>query len=161
MVSDERLLPCPFCGVVPQILICDDEGNVHEEDGYMDDPWSGLTFAISHHCRQDGAVDCPIATFNLDDEILGTRLYYSIDELVETWNSRCLHQDDDIRAWIDTRDSEPAVNANGKCLEPFEVRLADGTVRTAYYSSVAGWSLHPTWYAEHLLDSVRFWRCIR
>ena len=41
-----KLLPCPFCGKTPEILICDDEGNIHNEPGYEDDAWSGLSFAI-------------------------------------------------------------------------------------------------------------------
>lgn len=86
MITDERLKPCPFCGKVPQIYVCDEEGNIRNDD-YENDPWSGLSYAICHidEVEQNG-VDCPVATH--DGEILGTRLYESIDELVECWNGR-------------------------------------------------------------------------
>lgn len=87
MKTDDRLRPCPFCGKAPWILVCDNEGNIHEDD-YENDPWSGLSYAISHEAdfsKGDDAV-CPIATFK--GEIVGTQLYDSVDELVERWNRR-------------------------------------------------------------------------
>jgi hypothetical protein len=44
-MNDE--LKCPFCGGKVRILVCDDEGNVHDDD-YENDPWSGLSF---HHSQ--------------------------------------------------------------------------------------------------------------
>jgi hypothetical protein len=87
MKTDKRLKPCPFCGKIPQIYVCDEEGNIHIDE-YENDPWSGLCYAICHdisNCDCDN-VDCPIATH--EGEILGTQLYESIDELVEKWNKR-------------------------------------------------------------------------
>lgn len=83
MLTDKRLKPCPFCGKVPLIYVCDDEGNIHTDE-YMDDPYSGLTFGLCHE-ESDGQI-CPIAHY--EGEILGTVLYDSIDELVECWNVR-------------------------------------------------------------------------
>lgn len=42
-----KMLPCPFCGATPAIVVCDDEGNIHEDE-YEEDPYSGLMFAIQH-----------------------------------------------------------------------------------------------------------------
>lgn len=86
MITDERLKPCPFCGMIPKIYVCDEEGNIRNDD-YESNPWSGLSYAICHDISElkDGS-DCPIATH--EGEILGTRLYDNIDELVEGWNGR-------------------------------------------------------------------------
>lgn len=81
-----ELRPCPFCGKTPTILICDGEGNIHDQE-YERDPWSGLYYGLRH--EQDG-IDpneaCPIATHA--GEILGTQLYESVDELARRWNGR-------------------------------------------------------------------------
>lgn len=86
-MKDERLKPCPFCGKIPTIYVCDGEGNIHDEN-YQDDPWSGLTYSLYHEYGKDQSNDdiCPIATH--PNEILGTQLYDSVDELVERWNKR-------------------------------------------------------------------------
>ena len=87
MITDERLKPCPFCGKVPTIYVCDCEGNIHNDD-YADDPYSGLFYAICHEYDNNESNNkiCPIATFR--GEIIGTQLYETIDELVERWNRR-------------------------------------------------------------------------
>lgn len=30
-MEEVELLSCPFCGKTPEILVCDDEGNIHDE----------------------------------------------------------------------------------------------------------------------------------
>lgn len=99
MITDKRLLPCPFCGVVPEIAICDDEGNMHDEE-YAKNPWSGLGYKIIHHVEQPGAENCPIASYDDGFDGLGTQLYDSIDELIQVWNSRIDDTDDDDDAAI-------------------------------------------------------------
>lgn len=87
MKTDERLKPCPFCGKIPMIYVCDDEGNIKNDD-YENHPWSGLSYAICHEYdeTENNTQICPIAAF--EREIIGTQLYDSIDELVERWNKR-------------------------------------------------------------------------
>lgn len=82
-----KLNPCPFCGETPTILICDEEGNIHDKD-YERDPWSGLYYALRHEIWDGGDPNeaCPIATHAA--EILGTQLYESVEELSRRWNSR-------------------------------------------------------------------------
>ena len=87
MLIDNRLKPCPFCGKTPSIFICDEECNIYEDE-YMEHPYSGLYFGICHvaDLEQNNSLICPIATF--EDELIGTQIYESIDELVENWNRR-------------------------------------------------------------------------
>lgn len=79
--KESKSLTCPFCGEEIEILICDAEGNVHSKE-YEENPWSGLRYAIGHSTEKE----CPIATF--DEEILGTYLYETRQELIEKWNRR-------------------------------------------------------------------------
>ena len=57
-IKDDRLLPCPFCGEVPLIIIIDDEGNIKRDWDdetvleYEEDPWSGLYYQIYHPIYQ-------------------------------------------------------------------------------------------------------------
>lgn len=83
MKNNEKLKPCPFCDNEVFVGISDDEGNPRDEE-YEDDPWSGLSFRLIHE-YQDGIV-CPIATHY--DELLGTLLYESREELARVWNNR-------------------------------------------------------------------------
>lgn len=87
MLEDDRLLPCPFCGKVPKIAICDEEGNPRDID-YLDDPWSGLSLLLVHEAPEHIHPDqtCPIATFK--GEALGIISYESVEEIVERWNKR-------------------------------------------------------------------------
>lgn len=81
-MRDSRLKPCPFCGGEVEIQVADDEGNIHDED-YIDDPWSGLWYEISHDA--DKYKDCPIARFW--GETFGHG-YDSIETAIELWNTR-------------------------------------------------------------------------
>lgn len=83
---NEELKTCPFCGGNVRILVCDDEGNVHDDD-YENDPWSGLSYGLAHD-RRDMIDSCPIAKFDEDEEILGTYLYDTREEAIESWNKR-------------------------------------------------------------------------
>lgn len=82
-----ELRPCPFCGKTPTILICDEEGNIHDKD-YEREPWSGLYYALRHEIWDgiDPNKACPIATHAA--EILGSQLYESVEELASRWNAR-------------------------------------------------------------------------
>ncbi len=80
-VKREELKPCPFCGMVPEIVVTDDEGNVHPDE-YRDDPWSGLGFAIAHY---DPAFDCPVA---LHEGETYPSIYDSEEEAAAAWNRR-------------------------------------------------------------------------
>lgn len=77
----EDLKPCPFCSGEVEIGFSDDEGN-RRSQGYVDNPWSGLTFVLLHN-NEDNP-ECPIAHF--EDEQLGTLLYDTREEAIEAWN---------------------------------------------------------------------------
>lgn len=84
--NSSELLPCPFCGGKVSLLICDDEGNVHDEE-YEKDPWSGLSYKLEHTTNDDSSNECPIATD--EGEGLGGWSYDTREEAVEAWNNRC------------------------------------------------------------------------
>ena len=71
-------LKCPFCGGEISIVVCDDEGNIHDEDGYEENPWSGLGYMPYHDETQDLG-ECPIARHE-SEGILGRWNYYSREE---------------------------------------------------------------------------------
>ena len=79
-----KLRTCPFCGGEAHIVVCDDEGNLHPEDGYETDPWSGLGYMITHEASDvpEGRI-CPIATHMY--ETLGMHIYDSREEIAEVW----------------------------------------------------------------------------
>jgi hypothetical protein len=81
----EDLKPCPFCGRIPRIAVCDDEGNLHHEE-YENDPWSGLGYLLEHVAIEENDYICPVATF--EDEPIGTRIYDSREEAINAWNRR-------------------------------------------------------------------------
>lgn len=84
--NSSELLPCPFCGGKISLLVCDDEGNVHDEE-YEKDPWSGLSYKLEHTTNDDPSNECPIATD--EGEGLGGWSYDTREEAIEAWNNRC------------------------------------------------------------------------
>ena len=83
---NKKIKPCPFCGGEAKIIICDDEGNIHREDGYEQDPWSGLGYQIEHSEKSGAKEGCPIATFN--GYTIGILIYDSREEAITAWNTR-------------------------------------------------------------------------
>lgn len=77
-----EIKPCPFCGNKIDIIILDDEFNIHDEK-YENDPYSGLQYGLSHNYRHNP--NCPIAT---DGELLGSCGYDTRDEAIKAWNRR-------------------------------------------------------------------------
>jgi hypothetical protein len=81
-----ELKPCPFCGGEISLVLCDDEGNLHDES-YRERPYSGLGCML-HHAHEDNP-ECPIASYECDGGILGGVYIYDTEEqAVEAWNSR-------------------------------------------------------------------------
>lgn len=95
-------LICPFCGGKVHIVVCDDEGNIQDKE-YEKNPWSGLGYLIVHE-EKDVPKDknCPIATFDYDDSSLGTHIYDTKEDAMETWQnneiSRLTAENDKLRA---------------------------------------------------------------
>nr|DAV01211.1 MAG TPA: restriction alleviation protein [Caudoviricetes sp.] len=85
MIRD-KLKPCPFCGGSAKIVLCDDEGNLHDED-YALRPYSGVGFMIRHTHEENP--QCPIARYEVDGGIVGGVYIYDTEEqAVEAWNRR-------------------------------------------------------------------------
>jgi len=82
--SERRLKKCPFCGKRPKIVFTDDEGNPKNQDSeeYLDEPWSGLYFWISHPEK-----DCVIRT-DWRDRDHYTWAYDAPEAAVRDWNRR-------------------------------------------------------------------------
>lgn len=86
VVRMAELKPCPFCGGKVSIVLCDDEGNLHDE-AYRERPYSGIGFML-HHAHEDNP-ECPIASYECDGGILGGVYIYDTEEkAVEAWNRR-------------------------------------------------------------------------
>ena len=82
----DELKPCPFCGGEVSIILCDDEGNLHDE-AYREHPYSGLGFML-HHAHEENP-GCPIASYECDGGILGGVYIYDTEEqATEAWNRR-------------------------------------------------------------------------
>lgn len=74
-----ELKPCPFCGGEAKIIVCDREGNLHDE-GYERNSWSGLGYLIFHKSE-----DCPVGHSYPSD----VRCMYDTEaEAIEAWNMR-------------------------------------------------------------------------
>lgn len=91
MKTDEiKLKPCPFCGSKVSLVLCDDEGNLHDE-AYREHPYSGLGFML-HHAHEENP-ECPIASYECDGGILGRVYIYDTEEqAAEAWNRRVEHE---------------------------------------------------------------------
>ena len=86
IIEKYKLTPCPFCNGEVKIVVCDDEGNDHNDD-YENDPWSGLGYKLRHTGEDvPNGVECPIATH--DGEDLGKLIYDTREEAATIWNSR-------------------------------------------------------------------------
>lgn len=79
---DEELKPCPFCGNKAEIIICDDEGNLRDEE-YEKNPYSGLKYMIFHDVKN--AEDCPVSHIEIENAIW---MYDTREEAAEAWNTR-------------------------------------------------------------------------
>ena len=81
-----KLKPCPFCGGKIRIIVCDDEGNTHDDE-YENDPWSGLGYRLYHDITDCQAEKCPIAGHECEGE-MGVWIYDTRAEAIEAWNKR-------------------------------------------------------------------------
>ena len=82
----DKLRQCPFCGGLAKIVLCDDEGNLHNED-YALKPYSGVGFMIRHTHEENQ--QCPIARYEVDGGIVGGVYIYDTEEkAAEAWNKR-------------------------------------------------------------------------
>ena len=84
MASD--LKPCPFCRSKIRIVVCDGEGNIHDED-YENDPWSGLGYQLYHEITDDPTERCPIAGHE-GEGTMGVWIYDTKEEAIDAWNRR-------------------------------------------------------------------------
>ena len=50
-----ELKPCPFCGGKVSFVLCDDEGNLHDE-AYREHPYSGLGFMLHHAHKAESLI---------------------------------------------------------------------------------------------------------
>ena len=82
----DKLLPCPFCGGETKIAVCDSEGNLHDDDDYEQNPWSGLGYQLIHTIEENEG--CPIAKYDCDGAEMGVYIYGSKEEAIEAWNRR-------------------------------------------------------------------------
>ena len=81
-----ELKPCPFCGGIVSIALCDDEGNLHDE-AYREHPYSGLGFMLRHTYEDNP--ECPIAGYEDDGGILGGVCIYDTEkQAIDAWNRR-------------------------------------------------------------------------
>lgn len=83
---EKELLPCPFCGSEIRIVVCDDEGNIRE-DNYEKNPWSGLGYRLYHDVADCKNANCPIAGHERNGE-MGIWIYDTREDAIEAWNRR-------------------------------------------------------------------------
>ena len=89
MISEIKLLPCPFCGGKARIQLTDEEGNWRERS-YLQNPYSGIGYVLIH--TNNAEDECPIATYSEDETSLGIWNYDSEKSAVEAWNRRAGEQ---------------------------------------------------------------------
>lgn len=101
-----ELQPCPFCGGKIRIIVCDDEGNTHDDE-YENDPWSGLGYRLYHDITDCQAEKCPIAGHECEGE-MGVWIYDTREEAIEACNKRTERPKgqwrrvyDDSAGWVD------------------------------------------------------------
>ena len=81
-----ELKPCPFCGGKVGLVLCDDEGNMHDE-AYREHPYSGIGFML-HHAYEENP-QCTIARYECDGGSLGgVHIYDTEEQAAEAWNRR-------------------------------------------------------------------------
>ena len=86
VVAMADLKLCPFCGGKVSLVLCDDEGNLHDE-AYRERPYSGVGFMLRHTHEENPS--CPIASYECDGGILGGVYIYDTEErAAEVWNRR-------------------------------------------------------------------------
>lgn len=81
--AEKKLKKCPFCGASVEIGICDAEGNF-QGLSYLDDPYSGTSFIITHAANKECLLHCDPGNWSH----VGQFLYDTLDELVSIWNYR-------------------------------------------------------------------------
>jgi hypothetical protein len=78
------LKPCPFCGIMPRLVITDDEGNLRNES-YESDPFSGIAYSVAHNGPDVEEASCPAIT---DDNDAGPWIFEKKKEAIKAWNKR-------------------------------------------------------------------------
>lgn len=79
----EKLI-CPFCGGEVKIVVCDDEGNRHDEE-YEKNPWSGLGYKLYHDATNvPVGKACPIAGHEGEGD-MGMWIYDTREEAAAIW----------------------------------------------------------------------------
>lgn len=88
MIEDNRIKPCPFCGIAPKIR------RVNRCDNFLPDNYTSkenkvTRMVLVHPVKWN---ECPIATNNSENSIdwLGNIEYDTIDELISFWNRRAI-----------------------------------------------------------------------
>lgn len=91
-MNELKLKPCPFCGNKIKLIVCDDEGNIHYETGYENNPWSGIGYKLCHEIDDDPNQDCPIAGYKGQGE-MGIYIYDTREDAIEAWNKRVTEEE--------------------------------------------------------------------
>ena len=86
--QEEDFAPkCPFCGGEFHLGLCDEEGNLRNND-YLDNPYSGISYCIIHSLKDvPNGIHCPIAT-SYDDSAISEYLYRTKEEALEALKLR-------------------------------------------------------------------------